>query len=69
MEHAKSRSAQDLRGTRLRAEQILRSGAAECGELEGFFSWHIGCIRRVSAARNGADRRVWAEFNQNRSLR
>jgi len=69
MEQAKSHGAQDLRGARLRAEQILRSGAVEYGELGGFFSWHIGCIRRVSSARNGADRRGWAEFNQNCSLR
>ena len=46
MEAGKSRSAQNLRGVGSRAEQILRSSAADFEELGRFASWHIGCIRR-----------------------
>ena len=46
MEAGKSRSAQNLRGAGSQAEQILRSSAADCGELGRFASWHIGCIRQ-----------------------
>jgi hypothetical protein len=43
----KTRGAQKLRGAGLQTEQILRSGAADGGELGRFASWHIGCIRRM----------------------
>jgi hypothetical protein len=46
MEAGKSRRAQNMRGARPLAEQILRSSAADSGELGRFASWHIGCIRR-----------------------
>jgi hypothetical protein len=69
MQDGKSDSAQNMRGARPQAEQILRSSAADCGELGRYASWHIGCIRRMPAARDGADMRRWAEFNQNRSIR
>ena len=46
MEAGKSRRAQILRGAGPRAEQILRSSSADCGELGRFASWHIGCIRQ-----------------------
>jgi hypothetical protein len=36
------------------AEQNLRSGAVECGELGPFSSWHIVCEGRGLAARGGA---------------
>jgi len=46
-EQGKSRCAQNLRGAGPRGEQILRSHAADCGELGRSASWHIGCIRRM----------------------
>jgi len=69
MEDGKDCSAQNLRGGVSQAEQILRSRRALCAELGRFAGWHIGCIRRMSAARDGADLRRRAEFNQNRSIR
>jgi hypothetical protein len=54
----KSNGAQNLRGMSPRAEQILRSEGVKCEELGGILGWHIGCIRWLPAARNGAHKRL-----------
>jgi hypothetical protein len=69
MDNPSNRNAQNVRGARLRAEQILRRSEVEYWEMGWFSTWHIGCIRRMSTARIGADVRPWAEFNQNHSIR
>src|ERR1017187_10640904 len=37
-------AAQNLRGGEALAEQVMRGGAADCGEIGAFLGWHVGCI-------------------------
>ena len=41
---SKQGAAQNLRGGEALAEQVLRGGAADCGEIGAFLGWHVGCI-------------------------
>jgi hypothetical protein len=54
MDNPSNRSAQNVRGAGLRAEQILRRSEVEYWEMGRFSTWHIGCIRLMSTARAGA---------------
>jgi hypothetical protein len=67
--NASNHRAQNVRDTGLRTEQILRRSEVECWEMGRFSTWHIVCIRRMSTARVGAYVRLWAEFNQNHSIK